>query len=134
MELITTRICMVKDIGVHGNLFGGIMMSWIDEAASAMAVQVCHTPNMVTVKIEELLFRKKVKTGFLIKIYGEVIAIGKSSITLRIEARKGSVYSGEEDNVVTTQATFVRIDEAGEPTPIPTTVREKYAHLSKYKK
>jgi acyl-CoA thioesterase YciA len=61
MELITTRICMVKDIGVHGNLFGGIMMSWIDEAASAMAVQVCHTPNMVTVKIEELLFREKGK-------------------------------------------------------------------------
>lgn len=124
---------MTRDMGVHGNLFGGIMMAWLDEAASVMACQVCHTPNMVTVKIDELRFQKKVKEGFLIKIYGEVSEIGRSSITLSIEARKGSVYSGEEDLVVSTKTTFVRIDEAGDPTPIPTLVRDKFKHLSKYK-
>jgi len=61
MKLVTTHVCMVKDIGVHGNLFGGIMMAWIDEAASAMAVSTCHTPNMVTVKVDELILRKKSK-------------------------------------------------------------------------
>lgn len=125
---------MTKDIGVHGNLFGGIMMSWIDEAASVMVCQVCHSPNMVTVKVEELIFKKKVRVGFLIKIYGEVIKIGRTSITLRIEARKKSVYSGEEVIVLSTNITFVRIDEAGDPTPIPSTVREKYKTLSKYQK
>ena len=132
MELITTHIAMTRDMGVSGNLFGGIMMAWIDEAASVMACQICHTPNMVTVKIDELVFRKKVKEGFLIKLYGEVVEMGKSSITLKIESRKGSVYSGEEDIVVSTRITFVRIDEAGDPTPIPSPVRERYAHLSKY--
>lgn len=134
MELITTHIAMTKDMGVHGNLFGGIMMAWVDEAASVLACQVCHTPNMVTVKISELIFQKKVRVGFLIKIYGEVFQIGKSSITLAIEARKGSVYSGEEDLVLSTNTTFVRIDEAGDPTPIPTLVRERFKHLSKYAK
>ncbi|MCB9262343.1 MAG: acyl-CoA thioesterase [Flavobacteriales bacterium] len=132
MKLITTHIAMTKDLGVHGNLFGGIMMSWIDEAASVMACQTCHTPNMVTVKIEELIFQKKVKEGFLIKIYGNVAEIGKSSITLSIEARKSSIYSGEEDLVLSTRTTFVRIDEAGDPTPIPSPVRERFKHLSKY--
>lgn len=134
MELITTHIAMTKDMGVHGNLFGGIMMSWIDEAASVLACQVCHTPNMVTVKIEELIFQKKVKEGFLIKIYGEVAEIGKSSITLTVEARKESVYNGEQDLVLSTRTTFVRIDEAGDPTAIPSPVRERFAHLSKYNK
>ena len=124
---------MTKDMGVHGNLFGGIMMAWIDEAASVLACQVCHSPNMVTVKIDELVFQKKVKEGFLIKIYGEVAQIGKSSITMTIEARKVSVYSQEQDMVLSTTVTFVRIDEAGDPTPIPTPVRERYKHLSKYK-
>ena len=124
---------MTKDMGVHGNLFGGIMMAWIDEAASVLACQVCHSPNMVTVKIDELVFQKKVKEGFLIKIYGEVAQIGKSSITMTIEARKVSVYSQEQDLVLSTTVTFVRIDEAGDPTPIPTPVRERYKHLSKYK-
>ncbi|MFT5156267.1 MAG: acyl-CoA thioesterase YciA [Bacteroidia bacterium] len=133
MELITTHIAMTKDMGVHGNLFGGIMMAWIDEAASVMACQTCHSPNMVTVKIEELIFQKKVKEGYLIKIYGEVAEIGKSSITLKIEARKRSVYSGDEDIVLSTRTTFVRIDEAGEPTAIPSTVRDRFEHVSKYK-
>lgn len=133
MELITTHIAMTKDMGVHGNLFGGIMMAWIDEAASVMACQVCHSPNMVTVKIDELVFQKKVKEGFLIKIFGEVAQIGKSSITMTIEARKESVYSQEQDLVLTTRVTFVRIDEGGDPTPIPSPVRERYKHLSKYK-
>ena len=119
-------------MGVHGNLFGGIMMAWIDEAASVLACQTCHSPNMVTVKIDELVFQKKVKEGFLIKIYGEVAQIGKSSITMTIEARKESVYSQEQDLVLTTKVTFVRIDEGGDPTPIPTPVRERYKHLSKY--
>mgnify|MGYP003946881307 FL=1 len=123
---------MTKDMGVHGNLFGGIMMAWIDEAASVLACQTCHSPNMVTVKIDELVFQKKVKEGFLIKIYGEVAQIGKSSITMTIEARKESVYSQEQDLVLTTKVTFVRIDEGGDPTPIPTPVRERYKHLSKY--
>ena len=133
MTLITSKIAMAKDLGMHGNLFGGIMMAWIDEAASVLACQVCHSPNMVTVKIDELVFQKKVKEGFLIKIYGEVAQIGKSSITMTIEARKVSVYSQEQDLVLSTTVTFVRIDEAGDPTPIPTPVRERYKHLSKYK-
>lgn len=133
MELITTHIAMTKDMGVHGNLFGGIMMAWIDEAASVMACQTCHSPNMVTVKIEELIFQKKVKEGFLIKILGEVAEIGKSSITMTIEARKESVYSGEQDLVLSTRVTFVRLDEGGDPTPIPSPVRERFKHLSKYK-
>lgn len=122
---------MAKDLGVHGNLFGGIMMAWIDEAASSMAVSSCHTPNMVTVKVDELVFKKKVKEGFLIRIYGEVAAIGNTSITFKIEARKVSVYTGEEDVVVTTSTTFVRIDEEGRPTPIPTLVKEKYKGKTK---
>jgi acyl-CoA thioesterase YciA len=129
MELLTTHICMAKDIGVHGNMFGGIMMAWMDEAASALSVQVCRTPNMVTVQMNELVFKKKVKEGFLIKIYGKVIKIGNTSITLKLEARKESIYTGEGDIVCSTTTTFVRIDEAGEPTPIASSIKEKYKHL-----
>lgn len=123
---------MTRDIGVSGNLFGGIMMAWVDEAASVFACQVCHTPNMVTLKVEEVIFKKKIKVGYLIRIYAEVLQMGRSSITLAIEARKGSVYSGEEEVMLNTRVTFVRVDEAGDPTPIPSSVRERYKHLSKY--
>ena len=126
MEFIMQKICMGKDLGVHGNLFGGVMLSWIDESAGALAARVCRSPNMVTLKIDEVIFRKAVKTGFLISIYGEVERLGNTSITLLIEARKTNVISEEETVVCTTRITFVRIDESGEAVPIPSSVKEKY--------
>ncbi len=127
MELLMQKLCMVRDIGIHGNLFGGIMMSWIDEAAASYASQICHTPNMVTVKIEEVVFKKAVKAGFQIRIYAEVEKVGNSSITIQVEARKYNVYSGEETLVCDTRIVFVRIDESGESVPIPQLVKQRYS-------
>ena len=127
MKLISKKICMIKDLGIHGNLFGGILMSWIDEAAAAFATEYCYTPNMVTLRVGELLFKKPVKSGNHIRIYGEVLNLGNTSITLSIEVRKYSLYSGEETLVCSTNTTFVRIDDDGTPTPIGETIRLRHA-------
>jgi acyl-CoA thioesterase YciA len=126
MKLITKKICMGKDIGIHGNVFGGILMSWIDEAAAAFATEYCSTPNMVTLRVGELIFKKPLKSGNHIRVYGEVDHLGHTSITLKIEARKFNLYSAEETVVCTTTITFVRIDEDGVPTPIGDTVRRRH--------
>jgi acyl-CoA thioesterase YciA len=117
---------MSSDIGVHGNLFGGTMMSWIDEAGAAYASQICDTPRMVTVKISELLFKKSIKVGNLIKIYGEVKEFGRTSVTLNIEVRKHNVYTGDQDVVTHTEIKFVRIDDDGNPLPISDRVKKRY--------
>lgn len=127
MTLINKNICMGKDIGIHGNLFGGILMAWIDEAAAAYATEYCHTPNMVTLRVGELLFKKPIKTNNHIRVYGEVAQLGNTSITLNIEVRKYNVYSGEETVVCTTSITFVRIDDDGNPTAIGESVRLRHA-------
>jgi acyl-CoA thioesterase YciA len=126
MELITTKICMSSDIGVHGNLFGGTMMSWIDEAGAAYASQICDTPRMVTVKISELIFKKPIKVGNLIKIYGDVKEFGKTSLTLNVEVRKHNVYTGEQYVVTHTEIKFVRIDDDNNPIPISERVIKRY--------
>jgi acyl-CoA thioesterase YciA len=128
MHLINKKIVMAKDIGIHGNLFGGILMAWIDEAAASYATEYCYTPNMVTVRIGELIFKKPLKAGQHIRIYGEVIELGNSSITLKIEAFKYSLYSGEETMVCETNTTFVRIDDDGTPTPIGETVKQNHTN------
>ena len=127
MKLLTKRIVMTKDIGIHANLFGGTLMAWIDEAAAAYATEYCFTPNMVTIRVGELIFKKPLKSGQHLRIYGEVTKVGTTSITLHIEARKYSVYSGDETLVCVTSITFVRIDDDGTPTPIGETVRAKHA-------
>ncbi len=126
MKLITKKIVLARDIGIHGNLFGGTLMAWIDEAAAAFATEYCFTPNMVTVRVGELLFKKPLKDGHHLRIYGEMVELGNTSITLSLEARKYSLYSGEETLVCSTNITFVRIDDDGTPTPIGESVRKRH--------
>ena len=126
MKLITKRIVLASDIGIHGNLFGGTLMVWLDEAAAAFATEYCYTPNMVTLRVGELIFKKPLKAGHHVRIYGRVQSLGNTSITLELEARKYSLYSGEETLVCSTNTTFVRIDDDGTPTAIGEMVRKKY--------
>ena len=126
MNLISTHFVKERDVGYHGNLFGGICLAWIDEAAASFAAQVADTPRIVTKHIAALTFEKPVRPGQIIKIYGEVGCIGKTSLTLNMDVRRHSVYNGTQCTVVRTQMTFVRIDGDGEPIPISEKVRQKY--------
>ena len=130
MELISTHFCKAANVGYHGNLFGGTMLAWLDEAGAIFACQACDTPRMVTKKISEVVFNKPVRPGQIIKIYGEVRSVGNKSITIRLEARRHSVYNGSQRTVLTTDMTFVRIDGDGEAIPISQKVKTKYGPLS----
>jgi acyl-CoA thioesterase YciA len=126
MELITTYISKKGDEGVHGNMFGGTLLALIDDAAASYASQICDTQKIVTLKIDELIFKRAIKVGNILKIYGEVISFGNTSVTLYIEVRKHNVYTGEQDIVTHTKIVFVRIDEDGKPRPIHQHVKERY--------
>lgn len=126
MELISTHPIKKSDLGFHGNLFGGRLLAWMDAAAAAYSMQVADSPRMVTVLIEQCAFKKPAKEGQLIKVYGEVVKIGNSSVTLYMEARSHNVYSGTQSTILSTNMKFVRIDENGDPIPISDKVKQKY--------
>ena len=128
MELLNTHPIKKSDLGFHGNLFGGKLLAWLDSSAAAFAMQVCDTPRMVTVKIDECNFTKPAKEGQLLKIYGGVAEIGNTSITLYMEARSHSVYNGNQNVILNTKIKFVRIDEMGDPVPISERIKIKYGN------
>lgn len=126
MELISTHPIKKSDLGFHANLFGGKLLAWLDAAGAAMAMEVCDTPRMVTIKIDECVFKRPAKEGQLIKIYGKVSDIGNTSLTLYLEARAHSVYSGQQSVILSTKIKFVRIDENNDPIPISERVKSRY--------
>ena len=125
MQLISTHYVMAKQVGYHGNLFGGIMLSWIDEAGAAFACQIADTGRMVTKYMSEVNFERAVRPGQLIKIYGRCLTIGKTSVTIEIEARRHSIYNGTQKPVCKCSMVFVRIDGDGEPVPIAPHIHAK---------
>lgn len=126
MILISTHPIKKSDLGFHANLFGGKLLAWLDAAGAALAMEVADTPRMVTIKIDECLFKKPAKEGQLLKIYGKVDSFGNTSVTLYMEARAHNVYSGTQSVILSTKIKFVRIDETGDAIPISDRVKEKY--------
>ena len=124
-QLISTHPIKKSDLGFHGNLFGGKLLAWLDAAGAAFAAQVCDTPRMVTIKIDECIFKKASKEGQLLKIYGKVYEFGTTSVTLLLECRSHNVYTGRQSSVLTTNIKFVRVDGDGDAIPISERVKNK---------
>lgn len=125
MVLLNTHPIKKSDLGFHGNLFGGKLMSWIDASGASYAMELCDTPRMVTILIDKCIFKRPAKEGQMLKIYGKPATVGNTSITLYLEARSHSVYSGQQSLILSTYIKFVRIDEIGDPVPISERAKNK---------
>ena len=126
MNLIGVHPIKHSDLGFNNTLFGGKLLYWIDGDAVAYAMEICDTPRMVTVRMDECVWQKPAGPSHIIKIYAEVKEFGRSSVTLKVEARRHNVYRGNQQVVLSTDIKFVRVDEDGESVPISDRVKLKY--------
>ena len=122
---ISTKVCKASDIGVNNNLFGGTMISWLDEAAASLASSLCCSPNLITLKIDSVLFKKAVHVRDHIRIYGKLTSIGRSSVSLEVEARRFNFCEASEELVCSTNMTFVNVDANGKSFPINGQLRSR---------
>jgi acyl-CoA hydrolase len=129
MELLNTHPIKKSDLGFHGNLFGGKLLSWIDASAAGYSMQLCDTPRMVTVSIDQCNFERPAKESQLLKIYGHPVKVGNTSITLYMEARSHNVYTGNQDLILKTNITFVQIDEGGNSIPLGEKAKKRINNL-----
>ena len=126
MDLLSTHPVKKSDLGFHGNLFGGKLLSWIDAAVAAYAMEKCRSQNMITIAMDKCVFLKPAKEKQLVKIYGEMVRVGNTSATFNIEARGYNVFRGDEVVLLATNMTFVRVDEEGIPIPISEQVKRMF--------
>ena len=104
---VGSRICFMKDLGLNGNLFGGNMLSWMDEFAAIFTRKETSEPFVVTYKFGEIIFKKPVKEGDLVDFYCHSIEKRTSSIRFNIYAVIG------QEEVFRTEAIFVAVDKDG---------------------
>jgi len=123
MHYVATKICRTSEIGINGNLFGGTMLSWLDEAGAAFAGYLCRAPDIVTLKMEEVLFLRPVKISHHVRIYARVIRVGTSSLTIEVEARRFDFDKELEELVCSTRIVYVKVDAEGKAVPIEDRLR-----------
>ena len=111
-------IAMPSDTNPAGDIFGGWLMAQMDLAAGNAAARRARG-RCATVAVEAMAFLSPVFVGDEVSLYADVVSIGRSSMRVAVEAwRRGR--EGEETGQVTRAVfTFVAIDAARRPRPIP---------------
>jgi acyl-CoA thioesterase YciA len=116
-ELVIRVVAMLADANPDGDMFGGWVLSQMDLGAWVEARK--HTPHrLVTVAIDKIVFHKPVFVGDCLLVYATTERIGRTSITIQIEAMVERKESLATETVTEGRFVFVAIDEARQPIPI----------------
>ena len=121
-EPVIRIIPMPQDTNPNGDIFGGWIMSHVDLAGSIVAVQRIRG-RMATVAVNSIVFKKPVYVGDLVSVYGDILRVGNTSLTVSLEVfaerRMIGEFTGEVVKVTEAEFTYVAIDENRRPRPIP---------------
>jgi acyl-CoA thioesterase YciA len=111
-------IMMPKDTNALGTIFGGIILSYIDQAGAVEAHR--HgCGRLVTVALREVEFHAPVFVGDLVSLFTETLRVGKTSVTVKVvvEAERRTRGAGRV-KVTEAEVVYVHVDANNRPTPI----------------
>ena len=116
-DLSIRTLAMPSDTNANGDIFGGWLLSQMDIGGGIFASKVAKS-RTVTVAVEAMSFRKPVFVGDVVSVHANLVRIGKTSVTVHVEAwvlRRKEMHS-----ILVTDGnfTYVAIDDQGHPQPI----------------
>lgn len=120
-KLTVRTIAMPADTNANGDIFGGWVMSQMDQAGGIAGVERAQG-RVVTVKVDSMTFIAPMKVGDVLEVYTEVESIGRTSMKIHVEAFAQRFQTRKRDKVTDATFTFVAIDDTGRPRPIPQAV------------
>lgn len=110
---------MPADSNMHGDVFGGWIMSQVDIAGGITASRRANG-RVATVAVNSFLFKQPVHVGDVVTFYTEVVRVGNTSITVRVEVFAERVRQrGEIIKVTEATLSFVAIGSDKRPRPVP---------------
>ncbi|RFM36205.1 acyl-CoA thioesterase [Chitinophaga silvisoli] len=112
MNFYTRKWVKPEDLNAHGSLFGGSLLSWIDEEAAIYAIIQLGTNRCVTKYMSEINFISSAKQGDILELGIKAIHFGTTSLTLTCEARNKIT---KKSILTIDKMVFVSVDENGKP-------------------
>jgi acyl-CoA thioesterase YciA len=117
-ELALRTLCMPAVANPSGDIFGGWVLAQMDIAGGITAGQRARA-RVATVAVDAMTFHRPVFVGDVLCIYAAIRAVGRTSMTLELEAWALRGRLGERVKVTEGRFTFVAIDDNGRPRPVP---------------
>lgn len=114
MRFFSRKLIKPEDLNAHGTLFGGSVLSWIDEEAAIYVICQLGKGNIATKFMSEIDFVSSAKLGDIIEIGMQTVTFGTTSITVRCEVRHKFTL---QPIIKIEKIVFVHLDSNGKPTP-----------------
>ncbi|MBL7164762.1 MAG: acyl-CoA thioesterase [Anaerolineales bacterium] len=111
----------------HGNVHGGWIMKLVDEAG-ALACMRHAQRRVVTVAVDQMMFRQPIQIGDLVTLTAEVSCAGRTSMEARVEVVAENPVTGECVHTNTAYCVYVALDDEGNPTTVPPLIPETEVH------
>ncbi|HEX7678033.1 MAG TPA: hotdog domain-containing protein [Thermoanaerobaculia bacterium] len=111
-------LMMPRDTNAHGTIFGGVILSYIDQAG-AIEARRQGSRLMLTVSMDKIVFHEPVFVGDLVSFWTETLRIGTTSITVKVVCEVIRGADPQKKVMVTeAQVVYVNVGDDGKPTPI----------------
>jgi acyl-CoA thioesterase YciA len=117
-ELTLRTLAMPGDANPAGDIFGGWVMAQMDLASGIRAAERARG-RVVTAAVKEMAFELPVKIGDTLSIYTHVDSVGRTSITLGVEAWAHRSRYNQQEKVTAGTFIMVALDEDGKPKVVP---------------
>lgn len=114
MKFYSRRLIKPEHLNPANTLFGGQLLSWIDEEAAIFAACQMRSTCHVTKLISEINFMTPARQGDILEFGLEVVSLGHSSITVRCKVRNKLTQAPV---VAIDKMVFVNVNEQGLPIP-----------------
>jgi acyl-CoA hydrolase len=115
----TYAIVRPEQLNHHGYLFGGAVLKWVDEFAWLTASLDFPGCTLVTMAMNDIVFRKRIVNGAILRFRILPQRTGNTSVTYRVTVYADEPGAEQEIDVFSTQVTFVRLDEQGRKASLP---------------
>lgn len=109
-------VSMPRDTNPNGTIFGGVILSYIDQAAMVAALRHAHCV-WVTASMERVDFIAPVFLGDIVELYTHTERTGNKSVRICVEVVALRHNTGKPIQVTTATVTMVSLDESGAPVP-----------------
>lgn len=117
-ELTLRTLAMPSDANAANDIFGGWVMAQMDLACGIRAAERARG-RVVTAAVKEMSFAKPMKIGDTLCIYTDITRVGRTSMTLKVEAWAQRYLSHVMEKVTDADFIMVALDATGRPSPIP---------------
>lgn len=113
-----TEYVLPTHANIHGNVFGGQILAWVDLCAAICAQR--HTgQNAITVCIDELQFERSIKVGQVVLLKARMSAAFRTSVEILVEVEGEEATTGVRWPCVSAFVSFVAMDQNRVPVPVP---------------